>query len=138
VTATLLEAQRPSVCPSPADAGTLGVSVVAPGDVPSGSTGAAAAAAAQPERPGGRELPERSGVLATGFTEVAEAAVSLHPLFYVLLVLSIAALSAAALPATAFPNATVGAALARRRAEVTLAGIVALIAVLMAYLLALD
>jgi hypothetical protein len=46
-------------------------------------------------------------------------------------------LAAAAVPARAVPNPWAGAALARRRAEVTLAGTLALLAVIVAYWYAL-
>ena len=61
-------------------------------------------------------------VLGTAFTDAAEAAASLHPAFYVLLGLAMAALAAATLPARVLPVATAGAVLARHRAAVTLAG----------------
>jgi hypothetical protein len=72
-------------------------------------------------------------VLGTAFTEAAEAAASLHPAFYVLLGLAMAALAAATLPARVLPVATAGAALARHRAAVTLAGTLCLLLVIVVY-----
>ena len=72
-------------------------------------------------------------VLGTAFTDVAEAAASLHPAFYVLLGLAMAALAAATLPARVLPVATAGAVLARHRAAVTLAGTLCLLLVIVVY-----
>jgi hypothetical protein len=72
-------------------------------------------------------------VLGTAFTHAAEAAASLHPFFYVLLGLAMAALLAATLPARALPVAPAGAALARHRAAVTLAGTLGLLLVVVVY-----
>ena len=83
-----------------------------------------------------RPRPTR-GVLGATFTDAAKAALSLHPAFYVLLFAAIAALAAASVPAARVPSPWIGAALARRRPEVTLAGIGALVAVLVGYALAL-
>jgi hypothetical protein len=72
-------------------------------------------------------------VLGTTFTEVAKAAASLHPAFYVLLALAMVALAAATVPARALPVATAGAVLARHRAVVTLTGTLCLLLVIVAY-----
>jgi hypothetical protein len=72
-------------------------------------------------------------VLGTAFTDAAEAAASLHPAFYMLLGLAMAALAAAALPARVLPVATAGAVLARHRAAVTLAGTLCLLLVIVVY-----
>lgn len=76
-------------------------------------------------------------VLGTSATRAAEAALSLHPVFYVLLGLAIATLAAASLPARILPEPAVGALLARRRAELTLAGTLTLATVIGAYWLTL-
>lgn len=72
-------------------------------------------------------------VLGASAGRAAEAVLSLHPGFYVLLGLAIAALAAATLPARVMPEPAVGALLARRRAELTLLGTLSLLAVLVAY-----
>jgi len=72
-------------------------------------------------------------VLGTAFTEVAEAAASIHPIFYVLLAMAMVALAAAAVPARVVPVATAGAVLARHRAVVTLAGTLCLLVVIVVY-----
>jgi hypothetical protein len=72
-------------------------------------------------------------VLGTAFTDAAEAAASLHPFFYVLLGLAMAALAAATLPARVLPVATAGAVLARHRAAVTLAGTLCLLLIIVVY-----
>jgi hypothetical protein len=76
-------------------------------------------------------------VLGTTVERAAEAALSLHPAFYLLLGFAIAALAAATVPSRAVPTPLVGALLARRRAELTLAGTLALLAVLVSYWVAL-
>ena len=53
--------------------------------------------------------------------EVRDVVTGLHPAFYVLLAMAIAALATATLPASSVPS-PLGATLARRRAELTLAG----------------
>jgi hypothetical protein len=123
------ERLAPSVCPPPARASDAERSGVAPS--PSGSKAAPPPNAdSQDARDGLGALPR---VLGTTLTEAAEAAASLHPAFYVLLALAIAALAAATLPARALPVAAAGAALARRRAELTLAGTLSLLGVIVAY-----
>lgn len=72
-------------------------------------------------------------VLGASVSEAIEAAASLNPIFYVLLALAIAALATASLPARALPAPTVGALLARRRAELTLIGTLVLLTVIVAY-----
>lgn len=80
------------------------------------------------EEPG--PLPQ---VLGTAFSDVAEAAASIHPLFYLLLALAIVALAAATVPARVVPVASAGAVLARHRAAVTLAGTLCLLVVIVVY-----
>jgi hypothetical protein len=117
-----------SVCPPPAPLSDgrrssvvpLGSSSVAPPPTSSGSGGV--------NEPG--PLPR---VLGTYLREAAEAAVSLHPAFYLLLALAIVSLAAATLPARAVPVTAAGAAIARRRAELTLAGTLSLLTVIVAY-----
>lgn len=77
-----------------------------------------------------RPLPQ---VLGAAFTDVAEAAASIHPLFYLLLALAIVALAAATVPARVVPVASAGAVLARHRAAVTLAGTLSLLVVIVVY-----
>jgi hypothetical protein len=79
--------------------------------------------------------PDPTRVLGATVDEVAEAVTSLHPAFYILLAAAIMVLAAATLPASVVPSPALGAALARRRAEMTLAGIFALVGVIIAYLL---
>jgi hypothetical protein len=76
-------------------------------------------------------------VLTTSVERAAEAALGLHPVFYLLLGFAIAALAVATVPSRAVPAPAVGALLARRRAELTLAGSLALLAVLASYWIAL-
>jgi hypothetical protein len=76
-----------------------------------------------------------SKVLATTVDEVRDVVTGLHPAFYILLAMAIAALATATLPASAVPSPWLGATLARRRAELTLAGTMALVTVIVAYLL---
>jgi hypothetical protein len=76
-------------------------------------------------------------VLGTSASRAAEAALSLHPVFYVLLAFAIASLAAGSLPARVLPQPAMGALLARRRAELTLAGTLSLLTVIVAYWLAL-
>jgi hypothetical protein len=83
--------------------------------------------------PTGRSGPSK--VLATTIDEVTSVVTGLHPAFYVLLALAIAVLAAATLPSSAVPSPWLGATLARRRAELTLAGTMALVGVIVAYLL---
>jgi hypothetical protein len=121
----------PSVCPPPEPLSDGRRSIVAPpgpgsSAAPPPLTGSASGGAN--DRPG--PLPR---VLGTSLREAAEAAVSLHPAFYLLLALAIVALAAATLPARAVPVAAAGAAIARRRAELTLAGTLSLLTVIVAY-----
>jgi hypothetical protein len=76
-----------------------------------------------------------SKVLATTVDEVRDVVTGLHPAFYILLAMAIAVLATATLPASAVPTPWLGATLARRRAELTLAGTTALVTVIVAYLL---
>jgi hypothetical protein len=76
-----------------------------------------------------------SKVLGTTIDEVKNVITGLHPAFFVLLGLAIAALATATLPASTVPSPWLGATLARRRAELTLAGTMALVTVIVAYLL---
>ena len=76
-----------------------------------------------------------SKVLGTTVDSVKSVVTGLHPAFYVLLAMAIAALATATLPASAVPSPWLGATLARRRAELTLAGTMALVTVIVAYLL---
>jgi hypothetical protein len=75
-----------------------------------------------------------SEVLGTTIDEVKNVVTGLHPAFYVLLAMAIAALATATLPASSVPSPWLGATLARRRAELTLAGTMALVTVIVAYL----
>jgi hypothetical protein len=75
-----------------------------------------------------------SKVLGTTIDEVRDVVTGLHPAFYVLLAMAIAALATATLPASTVPSPWLGATLARRRAELTLAGTMALVTVIVAYL----
>jgi hypothetical protein len=75
-----------------------------------------------------------SKVLGTTIDEVKNVVTGLHPAFYVLLAMAIAALATATLPASSVPSPWLGATLARRRAELTLAGTMALVTVIVAYL----
>jgi hypothetical protein len=83
--------------------------------------------------PSGQSGPSK--VLGTTIDSVKTVVTGLHPAFYVLLAMAIAALAAATLPASAVPSPSLGATLARRRAELTLAGTMALVTVIVAYLL---
>jgi hypothetical protein len=83
--------------------------------------------------PTGQSGPSR--VLGTTIDSVKGVVTGLHPAFYFLLAMAIAALAAATLPASAVPSPWLGATLARRRAEITLAGTMALVTVIAAYLL---
>ena len=74
-------------------------------------------------------------MLATTIDGVTNVVTGLHPAFYVLRALAIASLAAATLPASVVPSPWLGATLARRRAELTLAGTMALVGVIVAYLL---
>lgn len=76
-----------------------------------------------------------SKVLGTTIDSVKSVVTGLHPAFYVLLAMAIAALATATLPASSVPSPWLGATLARRRAEITLAGTMALVTVIVAYLL---
>jgi hypothetical protein len=120
----------PSVCD--AETVTANLAFAAPISVSSPNRTEAAPAAnidrGATDEPG--SLPQ---VLGTAFTDAAEAAASLHPAFYVLLGLAMAALAAAALPARVLPVATAGAVLARHRAAVTLAGTLCLLLVIVVY-----
>jgi hypothetical protein len=92
-----------------------------------------AAPAANNNRGATDETGPLTHVLGTAFTDAAEAAASLHPAFYVLLGLAMAALAAAALPARVLPVATAGAVLARHRAAVTLGGTLCVLLVIVVY-----
>jgi hypothetical protein len=83
--------------------------------------------------PTGRSGPSR--VLGTTIDSVKSVVTGLHPAVYVLLAMAIAALATATLPAAAVPSPWLGATLARRSAELTLAGTMALVTVIVAYLL---
>lgn len=119
-----------SVC----DSGALSASTEA-GLPP--AAGAPKRTAAPPATNAGRGTTDEPGplpqVLGMAFTEAVEAAATLHPAFYVLLGLAMVALAAAALPPRAYPVATAGAALARHRAAVTLAGTLGLLLVIVMY-----
>ena len=120
----------PSVC----DSGVLGASTAAAAPLamtPPGRT--EAAPPANTDRGATDEPGPIPQVLGTAFTEAVEAAASLHPAFYVLLGLAMVALAAAAIPARTVPVATAGAALARHRAAVTLAGTLGLLLVIVVY-----
>ncbi|MDX6423185.1 MAG: hypothetical protein QOI67_656 [Gaiellaceae bacterium] len=121
----------PSVCD--AETVTANIPFAVPISQSSPHRTEAAPAAANIDR-GATDGPVRlPHVLGTAFTDAAEAAASLHPAFYVLLGLAMAALAAAALPARALPVATAGAVLARHRAAVTLAGTLCLLLVIVVY-----
>jgi len=122
----------PSVC----DSGVLGAGAgAAVGAMPPKSP------ASRPESPSAtnvdRGATDEPGplpqVLGTAFTEAVEAAASLHPAFYILLALAMAALAFATVPARVVPVASAGAVLARHRAAVTLAGTVCLLFVIVVY-----
>jgi len=120
----------PSVCD--AETSTANLAVAAP--ISLGSPNRTEAAPAANTDRGATDVPgQLPHVLGTAFTDAAEAAASLHPAFYVLLGLAMAALAAAALPARVLPVATAGAALARHRAAVTLAGTLCLLLVIVVY-----
>ena len=121
----------PSVC----DSGVLlGVSAQAGLPAPtSRPERTAAAPTANVDRGATDEPGPLPQVLGTAFTEAVEAAATLHPAFYVLLGLAMVALAAAAMPARAYPVASAGAALARHRAAVTLAGTLGLLFVIVVY-----
>jgi hypothetical protein len=122
------------IAPSVCGVGVLGAST-AIGAAKSKSPPHSNAAAPAANTAGGAvdRLGQVPQVLGSAFTEVAEAAASLHPAFYVLLGLAMAALAAATVPARAVPAATAGAALARHRAAVTLAGTLGLLVVVVVY-----
>ena len=67
--------------------------------------------------PTGQSGPSR--VLGTTIDSVKSVVTGLHPAFYLLLGMAIAALATATLPASAVPSPWLGATLARRRAELT-------------------
>ena len=121
----------PSVCDDETAAANL--AVAAPISVLSLPDRTEAAPAANADRGATDEPGSIPHVLGTAFTDAAEAAASLHPAFYVLLGLAMAALAAAALPARVLPVATAGAVLARHRAAVTLAGTLCLLCVIVVY-----
>jgi hypothetical protein len=93
-------------------------------------------AAPRPLLPTG--VPGPSKVLGRTIDEVRDAVTGLHPAFYVVLAIAMAILAAATLPASAVPSPSLGATLARRRAALTLAGTVALVSVIVAYLFAVG
>ena len=120
--------------------------ILSGGSLPPGSAGYAAGETVPVTAAGGitdvgaaKVLPTgQSGpskVLGTTIDSVKSVVTGLHPAFYVLLAIAIAALATATLPVTAFPSPWLGATLARRRAELTLAGTMALVTVIVAYLL---
>ena len=122
------------IAPSVCDFDVLGVSTVIGVSTsnrhahPTAATPAANIAGGTTDEAG--QLPQ---VLGSAITEVAEAAASLHPAFYLLLGLAMAALATATVPARSVPVATAGAALARHRAAVTLAGTLGLLVVVVVY-----
>ena len=118
----------PSVCGSGVLAASTAVGT--PSKIPNRT---AAPPAANTDRGATDEPGPLPRVLGTTFTEVAEAAASLHPAFYVLLALAMVALATATVPARVLPVATAGAVLARHRAAVTLAGTLCLLLVIVAY-----
>jgi hypothetical protein len=120
----------PSVCPPPSLLSDGRRSSIAPAAPGASTSPPPVADADDDEGAGSRSLPR---VLGTSLTEAAEAAASLHPAFYVLLALAITALGAATLPARTLPAAGAGAAVSRRRAELTLGGTLALLTVIVAY-----
>ena len=121
----------PSVCDD--ETATANLAVAAPISVSPTPDRTEAAPAANIDRGATDEPGSIPHVLGTAFTDAAEAAASLHPAFYVLLGLAMAALAAAALPARVLPVATAGAVLARHRAAVTLAGTLGLLFVIVVY-----
>ena len=120
----------PSVCDSGVLRESTAVGALTPTSPPKRI---AAAPDANIERGATEELGPLPQVLGTAFTDVAEAAASIHPLFYLLLALATVALAAATVPARVVPVASAGAVLARHRAAVTLAGTLCLLVVIVVY-----
>lgn len=71
-------------------------------------------------------------------TEVAESIAELHPAFFALLAIAVALLAVASVPAAIVPHPATASMVARRRIELTLAGVAALVVVVAAYLVELT
>ena len=119
-----------SVC----DSGVLGAGTAVAGTPSAISLGRTAAGPEPNTDPGAtNEQEPLPQVLGTAFSDVAEAAASLHPAFYLLLGLAMVALAFATVPARVVPVASAGAVLARHRATVTLVGTLCLLFVIVVY-----
>jgi len=89
------------------------------------------------ETPPPRPDPRRDVLGFSGVAEAAESIAELHPAFFVLLGLAVALLAIASIPSTVIPHPAAATAVAKRRIELTLTGVIALAAVITAYLLVL-